>query len=439
LVTSTGLVTTVFSILSLLASADDADDGPLRVRVQLAPGTHYVGESLTLTVSVAAEAERPKLTIPRTADAEITLVETDLRPISASGIGDVVETRNLFRYHYRLLAKRSGTLEVPPVTARLGDRSGSTGPLRFKVKDPPIEQRPKEFLGGVGTFDLKAEADPSAVRLGQTLEYRIRLTGPAARSSRNGPALSRLSDLPTRPEVEALEPELVADPPSRVFRYRIRPTRAGDVVLPPVAIAAFDPRIARYVTKVTQGVPIRVADVPTFTSADLQYGPPPEPDAVRRSNAQTRSGYVGLGLIVAAVVLLCRLAFARRLRVSRARAAAARRARDLPADGPSEEVARWIAEGLVEYLGLTLGRPAGALTPREAEEGIGAATAEYDLAVQSGRLVELCDRTCYGSGGPSSETLAAEAQAVFVALAERDVHATRLRKTERGSPDRAEG
>ena len=54
---------------------------------------------------------------------------------------------------------------------------------------------------------------------------------------------------------------------SRLFGHSFTafvPTRAGDIVLPPVSIASFDPALARYVTHVTAGVPIRVVAVPSF-------------------------------------------------------------------------------------------------------------------------------------------------------------------------------
>ena len=58
------------------------------------------------------------------------------------------------------------------------------------------------------------------------------------------------------------------------FVYRIRPTRAGNGVVPPVAIAAFDPRSLRYITKVTQGVPIKAATVPAFDPRTINYSAP---------------------------------------------------------------------------------------------------------------------------------------------------------------------
>ncbi|MDR3636786.1 MAG: BatD family protein [Isosphaeraceae bacterium] len=437
----TGILTaTVGSLLTFALSSGDAGEAPLRVRVQLPAGVHYVGESLNVTVAVLAEGERPELKSPRSPSFDFALVETDLQPVSASGIGDVVGTTNLFRYRYRLIAKKAGNLELPAITARTKDRSGSSGPLRLKVVDVPQEQRPREFLGGVGAFELTAEAVPETVRVGQTLEYRIRLTGPAARSSRSVPSLPLPGKSSIQPEVEVMNAESVADPPSCVFRYRLRPRRAGEAVLPPVAIAAFDPRSARFVTKVTPGILVRVVAVPPITPADIQYGmrqsAASAPQAQRIPPALS---YLGVGLILAALALLVRLNRGRTPGPGLARSAAARRARELLDHEPPALIARQVMEGLLEYLSLATDRAGGALTPQEAEEGVFAATADRELAGRTGRLVECCDRACYGPGGVSPEELSSGGRGVLGDLGQRPLASAAVRKTKRGSPDREAG
>ena len=102
--------------------------------------------------------------------------------------------------------------------------------------------RPAEFLGGVGRFELKAEATPRVVRVGQELDFRIKVTGPAAWGMTDRPELERFDRLPLGLRIEPKPDETTGEPPARTFVYRLRPTEAGEAVLPPVAIAAFDPR-----------------------------------------------------------------------------------------------------------------------------------------------------------------------------------------------------
>ena len=165
---------------------------------------------------------------------------------------------------FRVLPVRAGPLEIPPIAAKIEGRSGRSQPKRLLIKPVPVPGRPAEFLGGVGRFNLSAEASPKTVRVGQELDFRIKVTGPAAWGMSGPLDLARYE----RPELGlriTAGPDQTSDePPVRTFVYRLRPTRGGDIVLPPVSIASFDPALARYVTHVTAGVPIRVVAVPSF-------------------------------------------------------------------------------------------------------------------------------------------------------------------------------
>ena len=103
----------------------------------------------------------------------------------------MVAESNLFVSRFRVVPRRAGTLEIPSIRARLGDRTGRSRPVRLSIKPVPAEGRPAEFLGGVGPFTLKAEAVPATVRVGQELEYRITVTGPAAWGMTDRPELKR--------------------------------------------------------------------------------------------------------------------------------------------------------------------------------------------------------------------------------------------------------
>ena len=109
---------------------------------------------------------------------------------------------------------------------------------------------------------------------GQELDFRIKVTGPAAWGMTDRPDLGRYARLGLGLRIEPKPDETTDEPPVRTFVYRLRPTHAGEAVLPPVAIAAFDPSLSRYVTHVTAGVPIRVVAVPSFDPATFGYDPP---------------------------------------------------------------------------------------------------------------------------------------------------------------------
>ena len=73
----------------------------------------------------------------------------------------------------------------------MAGRSGRGQRKRLLIKPVPVEGRPAEFLGGVGRFSVSAEASPKTVRVGQELEFRINVTGPAAWGMSGRPDLAR--------------------------------------------------------------------------------------------------------------------------------------------------------------------------------------------------------------------------------------------------------
>ena len=242
------------------------------------------------------------------------------------------------------------------------------------------------------------------------------MTGPAAWGSVRAPALSGWSSLTPRFRVEPLPDVLEGvDPPTRTFRYALRPLKAGRVVLPPVAVAAFDPKTARFATKVTSGLPIRVEDPPRFDPSRLDYAPiGSKPDA-------RRLGFIAVGLGIATLVTLGLYLFSKRGR-NRTRDDPRRLAlelsRGLGEDLDELEAARAVTEALTTFLERVDGRSPGVLTPPEAGEGIDRVTDDRDLAMSAQKLVLRCDRARYGRLGGDATGLIDEGRGLFERIAE---------------------
>ena len=177
--------------------------------------------------------------------------------------------------------------------------------------------------------------------------------------------------------------------------YRLRPTRAGEAVLPPVAIAAFDPALTRYVTHVTAGVPIRVVAVPAFDPATIDDGIDGPRLGRTGLGGVDRMGPLGgrccsadtpcsswFGAACAAAGFMDRPRPGDTPRVWPVAwnhvdpRAGADSALDAVAERPMTRssllmtAARRVSEELIHYLQLGIGRPAGALTPDEARQGV---------------------------------------------------------------------
>jgi hypothetical protein len=411
----------ITAFIVVLASAASQTE-PLSVRANLAPGPYYVGQGIDLNVVVGGAAEAPRVAPPGVAGAEVSDLGMVVRPLASDAIGDVVNEVNRYIFRFRIVPVRSGTLRIPAVAARLGDRSGASAPREIAARDVPAEGRTSAFLGGVGALELGAEARPATVRVGQPFEYRIRLAGPGAHGSTQRPALAGLGRTGLGLREESLPDELAANPPARVFRWRLRPTRAGEAVLPPVAVAHFDPKARTYFTGSTPGVRVRVVDVPSFDPATLDYAPPTTRGLAVAWLGPALAGASALGFAASALVWIRRRRAAWRRDPRRL---ARRIAEDLEQGRGSHDPARRITEGLADYLAAAAGRSPGALTPSEARRWVAQVAGDADLADQARRLIADCDRARFAGLAPSHRpetlapaTLAAAGSALFRRLGE---------------------
>ncbi len=376
---------------------DAESTDPLRVRLQPSAGPHYEGQAFDITASVLGREQRPKLELPHLSHAEIWIAGTSFKPVSSMGIGSLESSDNLYITRLRIVAHRAGSLEIPPIRAQSGDRSGRSGIFRLTIEPVPLEGRPAGFLGGVGEFKIQASVQPATVRVGQEFIYRITITGPAAWGTTLRPDLSRLDPIPLGLRVASLPDERTNDPPSVTFAYRMRSTRAGSGVVPPVAVAAFDPKSGRYLTKVSQGVPIKAADSSSFDPSTIKYTAPDGDQDRRIAWESAMLMGVVCGLVGLAVVIQRRRRRASPTSLRQAQRAARRMARELSdsgkigSDQQEGEIARKIIDGLIAYARYGAGRPPGALTPSEARLVVAELTGSEELGSQAAALVARCD------------------------------------------------
>jgi len=387
------------ALFALGTFAPDEGTVPLTVLAGVRSAFYYVGQSVDLSIGVVAGLQRPLICMPNVPGADVTFVGTDIKPLSTSAIGDAVFETNLYRTRYRLIPRRPGTLKIPAVPAVLGERRGVSEPIILTIWSPPVSGRPAEFLGGIGSFEVQAQAEPTSVESGQSIHYRVTVRGPGSRGITGSPELTRIDRLSIGMNVERFPDQAVTDPPSRTFVYRVRPTRAGRFTLPPVGISSFDPKSRRYLTKVTPGITVRVTDVPKFDPAAVQYAP----HAADRPAANLRlrlwpKTVRALTVIVSSTAAGLTVMLLRKRRSSRRRGVK-RVARDtlnrLTLARSDHERGRILTEGLVAYLSLTIGRPSGVITPGEAEEGVALATRSVDLATRAAALIARCDEVQY--------------------------------------------
>jgi hypothetical protein len=399
----------------------------LTVRARARSETILTGQGIDVFVDVPARDRRPKLELPALRGARMWIVEETFRPTGMSAIGGATMSDNVFTTRLRLVAESPGPLVVPAIVAAIDGRSGKSAPLRLTVENPPLVGRPPGFLGGIGDFAATAEVAPERVRIGQEVVYRIRVEGPGARGMTTRPALDRLRGLAIDPSVAERPDEVVDEPPSRTFVYRLRPMKPGEVVLPPVPIASYDPRIGRYITRASNSARFQVIDAPAYDPEELDYRPPPPGRSRAAVVAAAVAGVVAIAVVIAGLPPARRraLRWIRRRFPGRRRAARAfarGSARGLAgSDAPNEATARGILDALIEYARLGAGRPAGALTPDEARASVATVSGSDELGDRAARTAARCDEILFaarGSGGgpEGGDRLKSDARELFEAL-----------------------
>ena len=392
-----GLALILFSI---------AGSSPIKVSTTLSPRPYFVGQGIEIRVDVDAGLQDWSVEPIKIPGAEVHPLPID--PASRSS------------RRFVMVAGHAGTIDLPAIRVRSGDRSGSLKPVRLAVASVPTEGRTSAFLGGVGAFELQAIAEPASVRVGDTLQYRVKVVGPAAFGSVRPPDLGGWGSASL--EVEPIESAIeVNESASRTFRYRLRPLKSGPLKLPPVAIASFDPRTRRYLTRATSSLTVPVEELPRFDPSRLNYAPV----SIEARAWWTEPAVLVIVLAVMGLVSgVVTWSFLRRARVSRValpRKLALELARGLRTDRVVDEVeaARAVTDALTTFLHQVSGREPGVLTPPEARLGFDRLTSDADRSSWAGSLVARCDRSRYGwlGGDEEAKGLIEEGRRFFETLA----------------------
>lgn len=126
------------------------------------------------------------------------------------------------------------------------------------VSPLPLEGRPPDFNGAVGTYSISAAAKPADVGVGDpvTLTLFIRGSGPLERLS--SPKLDQVAALTKDFEISGDSPAGSLEGGTKVFAQTVRPLRDDVTAIPPVPISYFNPKTEKYEQALSEPIPIRV-------------------------------------------------------------------------------------------------------------------------------------------------------------------------------------
>jgi hypothetical protein len=185
-------------------------------------------------------------------------------------IGDQIFERETL-LHYQLVPLRAGTLELPAVSVEMTadqsrgfdrrrvtvDRVSPTVPI--VVKPLPQAGRPAGFDGAtVGTLKLEAAADRTKVSASEGVQFTLITTVDGMLQNVPKVELSGVDGFRVFPPSGQETVRLFNDSLRGVRRqsWLMRPTRNGELTIPSLSIAYFDPASGRY--KTAKSRPIRI-------------------------------------------------------------------------------------------------------------------------------------------------------------------------------------
>jgi len=156
------------------------------------------------------------------------------------------------------------------------------------VRAVPEEGRPFTFTGAVGALELRAEAAPARVRVGETVTLVVAIEGTAPAATYALPRLDRFPgfEVQSRAEQDSGATE-------RRVTLELVAVSAGRHTLPAIELAAFDPEAARFVEHRTEPFSVEVVGEPTS-------GPPAPPPAA----SGPRPSVIAMGAVAALIAVL---------------------------------------------------------------------------------------------------------------------------------------
>lgn len=188
--------------------------------------------------------------------------------------------------------------------------------ININVLPLPAEDKPGEFTGGVGEFDIDASLDRTSSEAAEPINLIIKMHGAG------NVELIEKPSLPSIPGIKILEPEVRTSTSFskgamrgyKEFSFPLIPQTDGEHIVPPVEIAYFDPSDKEYHTIATKQ--LRFTATKTASAVDIvQTGRPKrlgtdiayiKPDATRLGRQQmTAGGWIVLPYLIS----LCLIGF----------------------------------------------------------------------------------------------------------------------------------
>lgn len=291
----TSLTTQPARLVALLPQFAEGFD----IEVRLPRPTLYLGE----TTAAEIVWTLPETIILRTFDSSVIPSSLEINPANPQttpgteltqfeflgrrmyGVVEQGPAGRQFRFRLLLTPTATGRVTLGPIRVtfdRMDSRNtkfqaySESDPIAIEVIPLPTENRPADFSGLIGTFNLTAEASPTIVNVGDPITLRVELTGDepmVGADTLPGPA--RMLGSPNTPDAfrtsaDAWREEEPRTAGRRAFTTTLRALHPEVTEIPALTLHAFDPAEGAYRVVQSQPIPLEVRAVRETTIADAR-------------------------------------------------------------------------------------------------------------------------------------------------------------------------
>lgn len=180
--------------------------------------------------------------------------------------------------------------------------SAEDAAVTLEILPLPLSNRPEDFGGAVGHFELEVQANRTQVAVGESVVVELRITGDGDLAGFTAPDYGQLPEFDLLGQLEKDEPE------ARVLVYEFAPRNASVDEIPPLRFVYFDPENSgRYRVLTTAPLALEVLGdegeaVASEQTSNLRW--PLDAEEGPRWRAAESIGAWMLALLPTAVVLL---------------------------------------------------------------------------------------------------------------------------------------
>jgi hypothetical protein len=239
-------------------------------------GAAYVGQQVNLSYAIFNDARIFEPQVRAATDPPLDAFWVESLNDRATGQRQSVPVRGRVMNkttlrNYAIFPLRTGRAAIDPMGVTLATGGFMSRTREFAVESPALDldvlplppNAPEGFYeGNVGQWNIIALVDSHTGKVGQAINFRLRVTGSGLITRVQLPVLPAVENTRIEPPSEDLQKStrgnLVVG--TKTVQYSIVPTKSGTLVLPPVTLVFFDPLTATYQSRNTAPITLSIGE-----------------------------------------------------------------------------------------------------------------------------------------------------------------------------------